>query len=117
MKIKKKVLGNIIFVVAMIVILFVYFYEPSSEPANNNNTGNVAECIGQNSVVYVKLGCSACNIQEEMFGDDWQYMNTIDCFFERDMCGGISGTPTWVIDNQKYEEIQTIKKLRDLTGC
>ena len=34
------------------------------------------------------------------------------------MCinAGIEGTPTWVINEQKYEGVQTIGELKELTG-
>ncbi|MBA7715664.1 hypothetical protein ES703_124718 [subsurface metagenome] len=45
-----------------------------------------AMCIADNSEFYTQLGCHACKIQEEMFGENYQYLNVIDCFFERDKC-------------------------------
>ncbi len=76
-----------------------------------------AKCIGENSELYVQLGCHACTIQEEMFGDNYQYLNIIDCFYEKDKCSDIQWTPTWIINGEKYEDVQTIEKLKELTGC
>ena len=79
----------------------------------------VAKCIGQNSKLYVQLGCHACEIQEEMFGENYHYLNVIDCFYTREECitKGITTTPTWIISNQQYKGVQSINKLKELTGC
>ena len=76
-------------------------------------------CIGQNSELYIQLGCHACETQEELFGENYQYLNSIDCFFEREQCidAGITATPTWIIDGKKYIGVQNIEKLKELTGC
>ena len=77
----------------------------------------VAQCIANNSVLYVQLGCHACEIQEEMFGNNYQYLNIVDFFFEQEKCSEIQYTPTWIIDNQKYQGVQDIQKLKELTNC
>ena len=76
-----------------------------------------AQCIGKDSVLYIQLGCSHCEDQEEMFGNNYQYLNVVDCFFDKDLCTDITVTPTWIINNQKYEGVQEISKLKELTGC
>lgn len=79
----------------------------------------VARCIGENSVLYSQLGCSHCIVQEEMFGENYQFLTVVDCYFDRQKCidTNITGTPTWVIKNEKYVGVQEIEKLRELTGC
>lgn len=76
-----------------------------------------AKCIGANSILYVQLGCSHCEDQEEMFGGNYQYLNVVDCFFESEKCADITATPTWIINQKKYTSVQTIDKLKELTGC
>jgi len=77
----------------------------------------ISKCIGKNSELYTKLGCHACEIQEEMFGENYQYLNVIDCFFEQEKCGSITSSPTWIIKGKKYEGIQLFGKLKEWTGC
>lgn len=76
-----------------------------------------AKCIGENSMLYVQLGCTHCKTQEAMFGENINLIKKVDCFYEPDKCQEISGTPTWVINNQKYVGVQSIEKLKQLTGC
>jgi hypothetical protein len=77
----------------------------------------ITKCIGENSVLYTRLGCHFCQVQEEAFGENYQYLTTIDCFYNQEECTGITSTPTWVIKGEKYEGVQSLEKLKELTGC
>jgi len=96
------------------VILLSFAVLNKSHPDVDKET---AQCIGKNSLLYVQLGCSHCKDQEQIFGNNYQYLNVVDCFFELEKCGDITHTPTWIINNQKYEGVQNIDKLKELTGC
>ena len=109
---KKNNLITILIILA--IIIFSVFILIRSSPGISKET---AMCIKNNSILYVQLGCHACESQKELFGDSSQYLNVIDCWFERDKCEGITATPTWIINNETYVGVQSIKKLRELTGC
>lgn len=102
-----------IIILAVIILAIAIIYWPN----NSETPEEVAKCIGENSVLYVQLGCFACKTQEEMFGDNYQYLNSVDCVFETEKCSDIQRTPTWIIEDKKYEGVQTIEKLKELTGC
>ena len=104
------ILGIIVISIILIIL---------SLKGNGNPPKALAECIGENSELYVQLGCGACEVQEKMFGENYQYLDAIDCSYERQKClnTGITGTPTWVINGEKYKGVQTIEKLKELTGC
>jgi len=74
-------------------------------------------CIGGNSTLYVQLGCHACETQKEMFGKNSQYLNIIDCWYNREKCSEIKYTPTWIINGEKYVGVTSIDELKELTGC
>ena len=103
---------TLLIVIAIIVIAVVVLTR-----SGNSISVETAECIGDNSVLYTQLGCHFCQQQEDLFGDKVQYLTTIDCFDTPEKCQDITGTPTWVINNTKYEGVQTIDKLKELTGC
>ena len=111
---KKSSLTTIILVTA--VILFGFYL--INKPAPTTDIG-IAKCIGENSVVYEQLGCHACETQEKMFGENYKYLNTVDCFFERELCAqkNIEATPTWIIDGERLKGVQSIETLQELTGC
>ncbi len=108
---KKKGLTLIIILVVIILAIIII---TRSHPETSKE---IAECIGKNSALYTQLGCSACQIQEEIFGDNYKYLNVVDCWFEGDKCGGIEYTPTWIIKGEKYTGAQSISTLQELTGC
>lgn len=113
MRFKKRWLSLI--VVIAVIILAVFLIKRNS----NGVPKETALCIANNSVVYTQLGCYACESQEKLFGNSYQYLNEIDCFYKRDKCveAEITATPTWIINGEKYLGVQTIEKLKNITGC
>lgn len=98
------------------VIIFAVFILNRSHPETSEE---IAKCIGENSELYTQLGCSHCEDQEEMFGENLKYLEIVDCFYEKEKCSveDITATPTWKIKGEKYKGVQTIEKLQELTGC
>lgn len=113
MKLKKRwiTFGVILAVIAFAVIVTSL---PKQSPEEST-----AKCIGENSALYVQLGCHACAIQEELFGENTKYLNIIDCLYNREICieKNILHTPTWIINGEKIEGVQSINTLKELTGC
>lgn len=108
--------SNIITIVIILgVLVLAYFI--LNKPIAPVTSEEVAKCIGDNSLLYTQLGCHACEKQEELFGETYQYLNTIDCWFERDKCGGVTATPTWIINGETIQGVQSVEKLQELTGC
>ena len=97
---------------AVLIIAIVVLNKPAPETSIE-----VAQCIGENSILYIQLGCHACESQEDLFGDSYQYLSVIDCFFEKEECEAIQKTPTWDINGELYPGIQSIEDLQTLTGC
>ena len=101
-------------IIAVLVLAYVIINSKDPIPVTDEE---IAKCIGENSVLYVQLGCSHCKDQEDLFGEYLDNLKIIDCFYERDKCKGIAGTPTWKINGELIENVQSIKKLQELTGC
>jgi len=110
---KKSSWITIIIIVAVLIFAY-YLISVGNTPVISEE---LARCIGENSVVYVQFGCHACETQERMFGGNYKYMNSIDCFVEREKCPDITATPTWIINDQKYIGVQSAEELKILTGC
>jgi len=111
----KKINNTFLTSVIIIIILIVAFVILNDKP--NITDEEIVKCIGRNSELYVQLGCRACDAQEELFGDNYQYLTIIDCVFSPNECGDIEFTPTWKIKGESYEKVQSIEKLKELTGC
>lgn len=114
MKSKKNTLITWIIIIAVIILGIVL---ATRSPNQSSVPEEIAQCIGENSMLYVQLGCTHCETQKQMFGDNYKSLNIIDCFYERDKCQNIKATPTWLIDGKYYEGVQSIERLQNLTGC
>lgn len=113
---KKKMRVITIIIILLVIALSTYII--TSKP-KTKTTKEIAKCIGEKSTLYIQVGCSACKYQEEMFEENYQYLNTIDCFYDTQTCidKEIQGTPTWEINGKKYLGAKSIDKLKELTGC
>ena len=108
----QNLIATILIIIAIAALAFILLNRNRPE-----TTEEIAKCIGENSVLYTQLGCSACKAQEDLFGESYQQLNVIDCFYEREKCSEITATPTWIINNEKYVGVQSIEKLQELTKC
>tara|TARA_Y100000310_G_scaffold344363_1_gene456750 strand:- start:41 stop:385 length:345 start_codon:yes stop_codon:yes gene_type:complete len=99
----------------IIIIIITIFFLRSNGSIDRETT----ECIGQKSELYVQLGCHACETQEKMFGENYKYLNIVDCADESEKCAQaqIRATPTWIINDQSHVGVQSLEQLKQLTGC
>ncbi len=108
--------SNIITVIIIILIAIISYF--SLIPQNENKTDQqIIECIAKNSHLYIQLGCSHCQKQKEILGENYNLFKTTDCFYEIEKCSKIQATPTWEINGRKIIGVQTIEQLRKLTKC
>jgi glutaredoxin len=115
---KSKLITPVVIIIMIILAgTIIYFknFQPSSGVSED-----VAKYIGNHSVLYVQTGCSHCKDQEDLFGENVKYLTIVNCLVEseRQKCvsAGIEGTPTWIINNETYIGVQSIEKLKELTG-
>ena len=109
--------NTVISIIIIILIIFLVIYIKTRNPAEVNQ--ELAKCIGENSILYSQIGCIHCEKQKELFGESVQFLNIYECNNNWTYCDekGITGTPTWIINEKKYIGVQDIKTLKDLTGC
>lgn len=100
-----------------IIIVVIIFSVIMINSKKNGISSEVTKCIGEKAVMYTQLGCHACENQEKLFGEESKYLTIVDCWYEQEKCAGIEYTPTWIINGKKYIGIQSIEKLKELTGC
>jgi hypothetical protein len=104
----------ITFIIILAVIIIAIFTLRKDFPETD---AGISKCIGENSILYSRLGCHFCEEQKKVFGDNYQYLTVVDCFFETDKCADITSTPTWIINGKSYIGVQKFDKLKELTGC
>ena len=110
---------TILIVLGVLALSLYLITKDNFNPNNNFPNENLVKCIASKSILYVQEGCIHCKNQEELFGDNYKFLNKFDCTQNFQLClnEGIYGTPTWVIDNQKYAKVLTIEELKQMTGC
>ena len=114
MKIKKSLIGLGLIIAGIILFVILLSNESCSDICVND-----AKCIESKATLYVQEGCHACERQEKLFGDKAEYLDIVDCWYEREKCieQGITATPTWIIYGNKYVGVHSIDKLKNLTAC
>lgn len=97
------------FVSLAIVILLVIFGIYSSQKPGNWD--DFAKCLTEKgAVMYGEDWCQYTNGQKQMFGKSFKYINY-------EVKEDLNLRPTWVIDGQEYERVQSFERLAELTGC
>lgn len=109
---KKSQIITLIFILATLILIILIILKNS-----NHTNSDLAKCIASKSTLYVATGCSACQHQEKLFGDDFKYLNAVNCAIEPEKCENIYAFPTWIINGEKEIGVQSIKKLKELTDC
>ena len=116
MKIKKKTLNYCVMAIIFLILLTIVIIKIDDNPEIN---ADIVKCIGENSKLYVQTGCGACQVQEDLFGNNYELLDITDCIYEREACTNaqISVTPTWIIGGQSYEGVQQLDRLQEITDC
>ena len=88
-------------------------------PASDIDTESLAKCLTEKwAKMYWTATCSHCIDQKEMFWDDFQYINYVDCGVTPEQCQEITGTPTREFSNwDKLEWRQELEVLKEKSGC
>ena len=117
---KKRVVSYTILAAVIIIVLIFFVVGCSRQVTPISDTAQLAQCLTEKeAVMYGTEWCGHCQNQKELFGDSFQYINYVDCDKDKTSCSnaGITGYPTWVINNQKYPGVQQLSKLKELTNC
>ena len=92
---------------------------------NYGNEYELAKCLSEkNATMYGAFWCPHCLEQKNMFGKSFEFVNYIECDArgnnaQPELCqqNGIRGYPTWIIDGEKYEGVQSLENLAQYSGC
>lgn len=89
-------------------------------------TESFAKCLTEKGVkMYGAYWCPHCQNQKELFGQNWQYVNSVECATpgvkeQNKICAdaNIEGYPTWVFaDGSRQAGEMKLKELADKTNC
>ncbi len=117
---KQKLVTIGIIALVLLVAGAVIIFKSGLAVQNTDVSEEVAKYIGEHSVLYMRTTCPHCVDQEKMFGENVKYLNMIDGDkaenVQKFIDAGVTEVPTWIINNQKYVGVQSIEKLKELTG-
>ncbi len=87
--------------------------------ANNNLDEKTAKCIAEKSKIIVSPTCGWCAKQKQDLGEYSDYFEFIDISQNPEILKqyNIKGTPSWIMDGVVYSGYQTVKELKQITGC
>jgi len=109
--------GDIIFAGIIIVLAIVIFWALFIR-----NTGfdeETAKCVAAKSKLFSSKTCSHCVEQKRIIGRYIGYFDVVDITENPWVWDeyNLRGVPTWIINGEQYEGIQSAEKLKELTDC
>jgi|TARA_B100001964_G_C14239396_1_gene604185 uncharacterized membrane protein YvbJ len=105
------------------IVLVIIVLIGSFSIVNANKPGpldDFAKCLSEkDAVMYGALSwCKYTQAQKAMFGKSFNHLNYIDYTeYPEEQFGKIKKTPTWIINGKAYENVISIDKLSQLSGC
>ncbi|MAG38872.1 hypothetical protein CMO90_02180 [Candidatus Woesearchaeota archaeon] len=94
--------------VVIIVVLFALGIYSSSKPGDWDE---FAKCLTEKgAIMYGEDWCQYTQGQKNMFGKSFKYINY-------QIKEDLNLRPTWIINNQRYEKVQSFERLAALTEC
>jgi len=114
MKIKEIMFMVGLIVVVVLVITTIIYSKPTVDLDEKT-----MQCIADNSKLIVSKTCGHCANQKNILGE---YLDKFDLLYVDENPGlweeyNLKGVPTWVISENTYPGVQSIDKLKELTGC
>ena len=109
-KTKFYILGIIIGVVVVAIVAYSVY-----SIAKPGQYDNFAKCLTEKgAIMYGAMDwCKYTQAQKGMFGKSFKHIN----YHDYQELQGIKKTPTWVINEVWYENVQPFDKLAAITGC
>ncbi|MDP7180593.1 MAG: hypothetical protein QF824_04960 [Candidatus Woesearchaeota archaeon] len=100
---KMWIIAGVVLLVAVSVSAFA-FLSPGTYD-------NFAKCLTEKgAVMYGEDWCQYTNGQKAMFGKSFKHVTYV-------VKSDLAKRPTWVIDGESYETVQSFERLAALTGC
>lgn len=114
--IKKFWKNPMVWIVGIVVLVLAFVVWPDG----SGEYDDFAKCLADSrAVMYGTDWCGHCNNQKEMFGKSFEFVNFVNCDFQREECliAGVESYPTWNIAGENYVGVQSLERLGELSGC
>lgn len=102
------------FLFFLICVFFIYKYK------NFSQENKFAQCLDRKGfIMYGADWCQSCQNQKRMFGTSFEFINYVNCDFNKKICQDLSITayPVWVFGADRLVGVQSLSKLTEVSGC
>lgn len=121
----KKLRKKVIFYLIILIIIIGIAYFGISSSLKPGQYDDFAKCLTEKNVKeYGAFWCPKCAEQKKIFGKSFQYVTYIECDArgsnaQPELCQkeGITGYPTWKINNTFYPGVRSLEELSEKSGC
>jgi len=112
---KKENITLIIIALVIVGIILIINYMTNAQSVDEKTM----QCIANNSFLIVSKTCGHCANQEAILEEhldkfELLYVEDDPTLFDK---YNIRGVPAWIINDESYVGVRSIKQLKDLTGC
>lgn len=107
-------------ILVILAIILSIFYFVSNGYYGPTATKNFAKCLTDKGIImYGVDSCHFCTQQKQMFGNNFIYINYVNCDSHKEECieAGIRGYPTWLINTTLYPGKKSLDWLANASGC
>lgn len=115
MKKETKIYATLIAIVIVIIAVIL-----GIRNSNNSEFDQATmKCISEKAVLIASATCSHCATQKSVLGKDLDKFIVLSVDTDPSLWDKYSliGVPTWIINEQTYPGVKSIKELKDLTNC
>ncbi len=121
----RKLAKKIIFLSLTLIIIGSLIYVGVVNAKKPGKYDDFAKCLTEKNIKeYGAFWCPNCAKQKELFGKSFKYINYIECDARGDnaqpeLCRekGITGYPSWEINENFLQGVQSLNKLSEESGC
>jgi len=106
--------------VALIVTLFLLLWPRATVSHPASAIDAFAVCLNQKGVtMYGTDTCPNCQNQKKLFGDAFDKINYVNCYFHQKECDdkSITAYPAWIAGGKQAVGVQTFADLASISGC
>lgn len=90
-------------------------------PASEHPYAEFAQCLSDEGLVmYGTDWCPHCQDQKQMFEDAFEFIEFVNCDFNKTTCQslGVTGYPTWFYQGEKWADgVQAFGEFAEISGC
>jgi len=125
-EVKKEITKNpllYIGILIMVVVIGYLIYNTSTDltdTSKKDTKESFEQCLTKAGLkMYGTEWCSFCMQQKRLFGDAFENVAYIDCDQNKELCTSeeIRGYPTWKMNGESYQGVQSLEKLAQLSDC